>query len=389
MKDREFMRLKKAEVGIFCQRNSLMILQKLERTLGTRRSDLGIGWRIEIIRSWSYESLGKPHCEGPECLAKEFTKTWGREPIGTVWVRAEQDSDRGRETGCLYSLFQLSLPFALELTLLRHECCSYQDHTWPPCCYALWTMSALILGGPRASSDIVDHSLLLKCFLRLPSRRSHSPDLSPTSLASPKSPFSGFSSSPQHLTLGLQGSALWASGLFYDSSDELIQSHGFAETLYALWNLDLQPSSLAWSPHLSIQQFRLGCLKDIIHSTCAIRNPWSAIIKHLFLQVFNIWLDGSSVFLAAQITNFGVISDFSHTHTSHIQTVSISIWLYLQNESWKPPLPPQSPCTCCSCRQACLSPIPFPSNGCLAYLLTSPRCLITCFLSEAFPDLPL
>ena len=65
--------------------------------LGTRGKgfDLGIGWSKGMIRSWGYESLLKTNCEGPECHA--FIKTWGRESPAIDWIRAEQDSDRGRE----------------------------------------------------------------------------------------------------------------------------------------------------------------------------------------------------------------------------------------------------------------------------------------------------
>lgn len=90
----------------FCQ-TACMILQKLKRNLGTKRklSDLGIGWRIEIIRRWSYKSFLKTNWQGPECLAIDFVKTWGREPIVRVWVRAEQDSNRwiGEELSVLTS----------------------------------------------------------------------------------------------------------------------------------------------------------------------------------------------------------------------------------------------------------------------------------------------
>lgn len=90
-----------------------MILQKLERTLDTTRkgSDLGIESRIEIIGSWGYESVLKANWEGPKCHAKDFIKIWGREPMAIVWVRAEQDSNRG--SGVVYTCFQFVCPHLL------------------------------------------------------------------------------------------------------------------------------------------------------------------------------------------------------------------------------------------------------------------------------------
>lgn len=184
-----------------------MILQKLERTLDTTRkgSDLGIESRIEIIGSWGYESVLKANWERPKCHAKDFIKIWGREPMAIVWVRAEQDSNR--ESGVVYTCFQFVCPHLLG-SPLDHTTCSFQNHKWPPCCYACWTMLILILLGLRTSADTWPLSpsqntfftwfsedltlpvfLLLHCFLFL-------------------SLLCWLLSSFQHLTLGSQGSAL-------------------------------------------------------------------------------------------------------------------------------------------------------------------------------------
>lgn len=147
----------------FCQR-ACMILQKLKRNLGTKRkiSDLGIGRRIEIIRSWSYKSLLKTNWEGPECLAIDFVKTWGRELIVRVWVRAEQDSNRWIRR-VVYTYFQFVSSHLLWNPLCHTtKATLIKDYKWSPCCDAFWTMSVLFLLGLGISSDPTDHSLLLK-----------------------------------------------------------------------------------------------------------------------------------------------------------------------------------------------------------------------------------
>lgn len=107
----------------------------------------------EVMKVWWSHTV-----KGLSALLRNLSRPEaGNLLVQSGWELSKTQTEGGRQVVCTHCSSCL-LPFALEPTLLRHESCSYQDHTWPPCCYALWTRSALILGGPRASSDIVDRS---------------------------------------------------------------------------------------------------------------------------------------------------------------------------------------------------------------------------------------